>query len=237
MKGHSFVIDCFADSAFRYKNECAVVVVDVIRATTTAITAVSKGRRCYIATSIEGALSLAGGLKNPLFAGELGGNKPYGFDLNNSPTEIDQREDNERPLVLLSTSGTQLISNAGKCEVSYVACFRNYRAMTNHLINRHNHIALLGAGTRGEFREEDQMCCAWIGAELMNFYYEPEDSRTIDIVNRWRSEPVDACARGKSAEYLRNSGQQKDLTFILTHINDLDSVYSILDNQIVKISR
>src|SRR5437764_9210822 len=89
---------------------CTVVGMDVIRATTTAVTAVAAGRRCFPVRSIEAAVPLAARLDNPLLVGELGGNMPYGFHLQNSPAEMDRRVELERPVILLSTSGTRMLS-------------------------------------------------------------------------------------------------------------------------------
>jgi 2-phosphosulfolactate phosphatase len=234
MSGFSVVIDCFPESVQHYRKGYAVVAIDVIRATTTAVTAVASGRRCFFSPSIEGAIHLAAHLDNPLLVGELGGNMPYGFDLNNSPAEIAARADIVRPMILVSTSGTQLLQNAGDCDAGYVACFRNYGAITDYLIKRHSHVALIGAGSRGEFREEDQMCCAWIAEGLMKAGYKSENDRTIQVVTRWRGASVEACTLGNSAEYLRKIGQTRDLEFIVTHVNDLDSTFIVKRSEIVR---
>ncbi len=104
MRG-SVVIDSTPDSARHYREGYAIVAIDVIRATTTAITAASLGRRCFPVPSIEAAVPLAARLERPLLVGELGGNMPYGFDLTNSPAQIAERSDVERPMILLSSSG------------------------------------------------------------------------------------------------------------------------------------
>src|SRR5215471_16194232 len=103
------VIDCFPESVKIYHNGYAIVAVDVIRATTTAVTCVALGRKCFPVSSLEQAVPLAARLTNPLLVGELGGSMPYGFDLNNSPAELAIRTDIHRPMLLLSTSGTRLI--------------------------------------------------------------------------------------------------------------------------------
>ena len=235
MTGLSVVIDCFPESVRHYKEGYAVIAIDVIRATTTAVTAVAAGRRCFPASSIEMALPIAARLDHPLLVGELGGNMPYGFDMNNSPAEIISRTDILRPMILVSSSGTQLIHNTKDCDAGYISCFRNYGSTIKHLVDRHRHIAVIGAGTRGEFREEDQMCCAWIADGLMKAGYKPEDKRTIEVMDKWRDSPVEACITGKSAEYLRKSGQVKDLEFILHHVNDIDSAFMIKHDEIVRI--
>jgi len=78
------VIDCFPESVENYRRGYAIVAVDIIRATTTAITGVALGRRCYPTPTLEAAVPLAAKLTNPLLVGELGGSMPYGFDMNNS---------------------------------------------------------------------------------------------------------------------------------------------------------
>ena len=81
-------IDCFHEHLAPVPAETAIMAVDVIRATTTAITAVTLGWRLYPAGSIEVAVRLAADLDQPMLAGELGGVQPYGFDLQNSPVQI-----------------------------------------------------------------------------------------------------------------------------------------------------
>ena len=232
----SLMIDCANDS-FRHRYaEYAVVAADVIRATTTAVTGLSLGRKCYPIPSIEAALPVAARLDHPLLVGELGGNMPFGFDLNNSPAELAARTDIERPMILLSTSGTKLICEGGHCQALYVVCFRNCLATARYLVGRHEHIAVIGAPTRGEFREEDQMCCAWTAAGLIRAGYAPEDGRTKRLVEEWTGASPEACAHGKSAKYLRESGQEKDLEFILTHVNDVDEVFMLVQDELVAAS-
>ncbi len=175
-------------------------------------------------------------LENPLLGGELGGVKPEGFEINNSPSEVAARTDVERPLVLVSTAGTQLIDNARACAALYLACFRNYGSVARYLAGYYPRVAVIGAGSRGEFREEDQMCCAWVAQALMEEGYSAQDERTVEIVERWRGAPPNACAQGNSAAYLRRSGQTNDLDFILAHVNDLDAAFILKGEEIVMLS-
>jgi 2-phosphosulfolactate phosphatase len=229
------VIDSFPGSFAQYRQSYAIAVIDVIRATTTAITAVAMGRQCFPVSSLEGALLLRAKLKDALLAGELGGEMLHGFDMNNSPAELVLRTDLSRPMILLSSTGTKLICDAAKCDVAYLACFRNFASTAKFLAGRYPKVAIVGAESRGEFREEDQMCCAWIAEDLMDAGYAPQNDRTVEIVERWSGAPPDAFVGGKSVEYLRRSGQLKDLEFILTHINDLNEAFLVQDDQIVLI--
>jgi 2-phosphosulfolactate phosphatase len=225
MAGRSVVIDFLPESAARHRSGRAIVAIDVIRATTTAVTGISLGRRCYPAGSIEEAVPLAARLDEPLLVGEIGGNMPYGFDLTNSPAQLAQLSDVSRPMILLSTSGTKLIRESYGAEAVYVACLRNFRAHAARLARDHAHVALIGAGARGEFREEDQLCCAWIGDLLVEAGFEPADERTAEVIERWRGADVGEIAQSNSVRYLKDTGQLADLDFVLTHVDDVESSY------------
>lgn len=229
------VVDCFPESAQKYRDGHALVAIDVIRATTTAISAVAKGWRCFPAPSLEAAVPLAAKLPHPLLVGELGGNMPFGFDMTNSPAEIVLRTDFQRPMILLTTSGTQLIHETKGCEGSYIACLRNYTATVQHLAGRHQKIAVIGAGGRGEFREEDQMCCAWIAEGLIKAGYEPATRTTEEVVQRWSGAPPDGFMCSKSVDYLRRTNQLRDLEYILAHIDDIQAVFLFKENEIVMV--
>lgn len=233
----SVIIDCFPENAGLYKEDgYAVVAIDVIRATTTAITAVAMGRRCFPASSVENAMAMAANLDNPLMVGELGGDLPAGFDIPNSPALVSQQNDLYRPMVLLSTSGTRIITEAKGSAACYVASLRNYTAQIEHLIKHHPKVAVIGAGTRGEFREEDQLCCAWIAGGLIHAGYTPFNEQTAEIVERWKNAPVESMLVSNSVGYLRRSGQLHDLDFVLAHIDDLPAVFELQGDEIVMLS-
>jgi 2-phosphosulfolactate phosphatase len=233
----SVAIDCLSEIVQPFSEGCAVVVIDVIRSITVAATAVESGRRCFFAPSIDAAFLLAKRFDNPLLVGEMGGSMPYGFDMNNSPVEIEIRKEISRPAIMVSSSGIPLLHSLRDCNSVYVACLRNYGATIKHLAELYSRVVVLGAPTRGEFREEDQLCCAWIAYGLMKAGFVPEDNKTAEIVNLWKDKPVTVCGEGKSAEYLRRSGQIKDLDFILRHVNDLKSALSVKNDEIVKATK
>jgi 2-phosphosulfolactate phosphatase len=230
---NTVIIDCFAESAARYRRGYAVVAVDVVRATTTVATAVATGRRCFPVPTVEAARTLASEIEGALLAGEQGGTMPPGFDLNNSPTELLSRSDVARPLILLSSSGTRLMHEASWCEAAVVGCLRNHVSVAEQMPRSYRHVAVIGAGTRGEFREEDQMCCAWIAERLVARGYLPENRETLDMIKRWSGAPVDSWIHNKSAAYLKSSGQKADLEFILRHVDDIDAILMLRHGQVV----
>lgn len=228
----TFVIDCYAENRKQYPPEYAVVAIDVIRATTTATTALYLGREIYPAANADDAIVLAKSLKDPLLMGEMGGHVPYGFDLTNSPVQVMALSNipsgyftnARRPLILVSSSGMPLVMSTLNNKATYLACLRNYKAVAAQIAGRYDKIAVIGAGTRGEFRREDQIGCAWVAKELRNLGYTAEDARSDEIIQKWDNCSTDVIRDGNSAKYLQRSGQMHDLEFILHHIDDLQVV-------------
>lgn len=227
----SVAIDCFhgGDSI---ETTATLVAIDVIRATTAIVTAVSRGRRCFPVASLEEADRVAAGLDDPLLGGEVTGRRPERFEIHNSPAELARRADT-RPLVLLSTSGTRLLC-ASRAPVTYVACLRNRAATVRDLVATDaREIVLLGAGSRGEFRAEDRLCAAWIANELVLAGYQPKNPDTVELIDRWAAASLDAIAAGASAAYLRRTDQVEDLDFVLAHVDDVDTAFVLSDGEIV----
>lgn len=227
------VIDVFPESVARYRRDHAVVAVDVFRATTMAVTAVAQGRRCIVATSVADAFAIRQELPEALLAGELGGDTPDGFEMNNSPADLVLRADVERPLVMVSSSGTRVMTEAsGSDEGAYVASLRNLTATARHLIGRHERIAVIGAGSRGSFREEDQMACAWIAEILIRAGHVAADEPTQQLIDRWTGASVAACQVSESVAYLGRSGQLRDYDFVVATADDLDLVCAMTGNEV-----
>jgi 2-phosphosulfolactate phosphatase len=228
----SVIIDSMPAAAEKYRADWTIVVVDVIRFTTTVATALALGRAVYPARSTDEAFAVAGRLKDPLLAGELGGNVPYGFDMTNSPVQVMALRQvpcgrftaADRPLVLVSSSGADLLMNSIGAKDVYLGCLRNLSALVRYVEPRHDRVAVLGAGTRGAFRREDQLCCSWIAERLVSAGFGCADENTQALVEKWHGASTEVIREGRSAEYLRRTGQVHDLEFILHYQEDLGVV-------------
>ena len=233
----SVVIDCLPESVSRYRQGWAVVAVDVIRATTTAITAAATGRRCFPAPDIGTALTLARSLTGALLAGESSGARPAGFEIDNSPAQVAGRADTHRPLVLVSSSGTKVIHEAASCEATYLACFRC-----------HSSPGVVPGWTprpRGRDRRRDQGRVSRGRPDLLRLdrrgpgsprRTEPETPQTVAVIDRWRDASPEACLCSRSVDFLRRTGQLRDLDFILSHIDDLQAVFAVRDGEVTMTS-
>ena len=90
-----------------------VVVVDVLRAFTTAAYAFGAGaRHIFLVGSVEEALDFKATNPGVLAMGENYGEKPPGFDFSNSPVEIATADVTGRTLVQRTSAGTQGVVEA-----------------------------------------------------------------------------------------------------------------------------
>jgi 2-phosphosulfolactate phosphatase len=207
--------------------ETAIVVIDVIRAATTVITAAAAGHRIFPVCSPSAALRTAAGLAAPILAGEIDGIQPLGFDLHNSPSQTLMLASSSRPIVLLSSSGTRLMLEAVHHRPTYVCCLRNVTAQADHLAGLYCNVLIVGVDRHGEFREEDRLCAGRIAMRLLEHGYQVLDSPTQDMIAQFGAAPDHLIVRSRSACYLRETGQDEDLVFVLDHIDDLDFVLRV----------
>ncbi|MCK4507194.1 MAG: 2-phosphosulfolactate phosphatase [Desulfuromonadales bacterium] len=231
----SFVIDAFPESASIYRNHYTIVAIDVIRATTTAVTALDLGHRLFAFATLEEARQMAAENPEALLVGEQKGVLPAGFHLTNSPYQLAGNISGTKTIILVSSSGTRLMSYAVGLTPVLIGCFRNLTALARHLITHHQKVALIGAGSKNDFRREDQMGCAYLGQKLMAAGYEPENERTTSIVDTWAKVDHREAAHGRSAGYLKRSGQEHDLKFIIDHFDDLNLVPVMKKQELVVI--
>lgn len=228
----SFVIDALPEQAAEYREDHALVTVDVFRATTVILTALVSGRAVFPVSTVEQARSTAAALQGALLAGEQRGAVPAGFDLDNSPALL-ERLTGSQPLVLVTSAGTRLLQNCRGASAIYVACLRNLHATAEHLATYEERVALVGAGTAGQARPEDQLVCAWIGQYLAERGFVAENRATVGELEQYREADVSTVLLGSpSADWLRSSGKWNDVEFALAHLDDLHQVATFDGRQV-----
>ncbi len=136
--------------------EHAVIVIDVLRATTTIITALQNGAAQVIPCGeIEQAKKRIDQIQpRGLLGGERNGLKIPGFDLGNSPTEYAAAVVRGRTVVLATTNGTPAMSVCRAAKCVFIGGFVNTQAIVNRLMDERQ-ITFLCAGTDGRITGED----------------------------------------------------------------------------------
>ncbi len=145
-----------------FKNK-TVIIIDVLRASTTILTALQNGANSvHLVVSVEDALKAKS--RNPKFilGGERGGLRQTGFDLGNSPLEYIPEKVKDQDLVLTTTNGTLAANKAFTADNILIGCFRNLQAIVDHISKVQNDVIFFCAGNDGRFSIDDTICAAII---------------------------------------------------------------------------
>jgi 2-phosphosulfolactate phosphatase len=138
-----------------------VVVIDVLRATSTIVCALAAGARSvFPVASIEEAVRLAQvlGREDALLAGERKSLRIEGFDLGNSPSEFTPERVEGKHLVMNTTNGTvALLAAAGAGHV-LVGALVNLDAVARAVAELGKDAVALCAGREQRFAVEDAVC-------------------------------------------------------------------------------
>jgi len=147
-----------------------VVVIDVLRAFTTAAYALDAGARQILPVStVEEALNLHSQFPAALTMGEIDGVPVKEFDLGNSPSELNGRDLTGRTLIQRTTSGTQGIVRSRQAKTLLAASLVCAGA-TADLIFRlgTQKVTFVITGHReGDGGDEDLACADYIRALLI----------------------------------------------------------------------
>jgi 2-phosphosulfolactate phosphatase len=144
------------------------VVIDVLRASTTIVTALAHGAAAVAPRrSIEEALAAAADRPGAVLGGERGGVMIAGFDLGNSPLEYAPDRVAGRPVVITTTNGTAALAvcrDAAEVLVGAIVNRTAVAATARRLAAERGceAIHLVCAGTDGQVTEEDVLAAGAI---------------------------------------------------------------------------
>jgi len=156
----------------------AVVVIDVLRAFTTVAWAFDLGvRRVLAVDTRERALAVRDLLpEGTLIAGEDGGKRMEGFDLGNSPQELQTADLSGRDLVLRTSAGTQgLIRTTGSglaMAGSFVVASATARALAAADVDEVEFV--ITGESLGRDGDEDLACAELIAALTIDPSTDPD---------------------------------------------------------------
>ena len=153
-----------------------VVVIDVLRAFTTAAYAFAGGAtQILLVRTVEEALALRELVPDALLIGEVGGRLIPGFDLDNSPTHMAVADVAGRPLIQRTGAGTQgVVACAGADELvlgSFVVAGATARYIQRRAPEQ---VSLLATEPGDERPNEDDACAAYLEALLTGRPADPE---------------------------------------------------------------
>lgn len=154
-----------------------VIVIDVLRATSTIVTALEHGSIGVIPIeTVNQAKSSQ--TSEDLLGGERYNKKIPGFHFGNSPLEYMSEAIQGKRILLTTTNGTRALNKAQKADYVIAGSMLNARACMKVAKRLGKHIAILCSGTQDEFSLEDGLCAGLLIEELLTlneFTYEIND--------------------------------------------------------------
>jgi 2-phosphosulfolactate phosphatase len=140
-------------------SQATVVIIDILRATSTIATALSNGARYIIPVDSVAKCIELGRQINCITAGERDGHIAEGLSYGNSPFEYSREFINGKILVLTTTNGTRLLHMAldkGAREI-VTGSFSNLDAVTHYLTGQKNPVVLACAAWKDKINIEDTL--------------------------------------------------------------------------------
>ena len=147
-----------------------VVVIDMFRATSVIVTALSNGCKEVIPyLTVEETLEHAKKLnrKDYILGGERRAVKIEGFDLSNSPLEYTETIIKDKAVLMTTTNGTKTLTKSTSAKRILIAAMINAKAVAKRLIEINEDVVIINAGTNGNFSMDDYICSGYIINEML----------------------------------------------------------------------
>ena len=198
---------CFSPSLihlFEPKDKI-VVVIDVLRATSSICTAFTHGANIIIpVASIEESRSFKD--RGYLLAGERNGIMIDGFDMGNSPFSFMGDAVKGRNIAITTTNGTQAIHAAKDAKKIVIGSFLNLDILSEWLMNQDTDLLCLCSGWKNKFNLEDTLLAGAIVNKL-----RAGSNIKIDCDSAIASEHLFRQAKYNLFGFLENSSHRKRL--------------------------
>lgn len=159
-----------------------VVVIDVLRSSTTIVAALRNGAREIIPVgSVESAVKVSGNLFGDvvLRGGERNGKIIPGFNLGNSPKEYTEEAVKGKSIIFCTTNGTAAMVKARYAQKMVVAGFVNISLVVQYIKECREDFFIVCSGKQQLFCIEDAICAGMIVKMLCDdesLYVELNDS-------------------------------------------------------------
>ena len=216
-----------------------IIVIDVLRCTSSIITALTNGARAIIPMQTVSAARLKVA-EHPqyLLAGERQGVKPIGFVLGNSPLEFTRDRVADKTIVMTTTSGTTAFARVKGHPFVVVGAFLNASAVaqTALTLSEQNdlNISFALSGKRGSFSLEDFLGAGAIIHHFVdkNLTYSDTAYASLLAYGHAQSSLYAALSEGTHAKTLIDLGFRNDVIHC-TQINKYTTVPVLYGESII----
>ncbi len=152
-----------------YLEDKLVIVIDVLRATSTMVTALANGCQSIIPVlSPEDAIERRLTLPGALLGGERSALPIEGFDLGNSPFDYVPEKVGGKRVIITTTNGTRAIQDASAAPKIWMASFLNMQSIVLAILQQFEKsdklqgVVVFCAGTEERFDLSDTLCAGML---------------------------------------------------------------------------
>ena len=202
--------------------DCVVVVIDILRATSTISTALYNGAKAIIPVdSVEKCIRL-GREMECITAGERDGKVAEGLQYGNSSFEYPREFIEGKTLVLTTTNGTKLLHMAlakGATEI-ITGSFLNLSAVSEHLMSLNKNVILACAGWKDKVNLEDTLFAGAVASRIKEqFNVNCDATQMAETLYSVAKDDLFEFMKAKDASHyhrLIGFGLEKDIRHCLT---------------------
>ena len=214
-----------------------VIVVDVLRASTTITAALARGAdKVLPLATIDEVKKNAEQYPRAkvLLCGEREGKRIPGFDLGNSPYEYKDNIVRSKILLYTSTNGSKMMVKVKKARKVYIGAFVNISAVVKRLIIEKSDCLIACSGKDGRFSLEDTVCAGMIVNQIRgNFPKEfiqlSDEALAAGIIYEHFSNDLNRMVNQSiHGRYLTKLGMRRDLSFSV--FLDLYDTVPVMEN-------
>ena len=199
-----------------------MVIIDVLRATSTIATALYNGAKCVIPVdSVSRCIELGRQIQG-ITAGERDGKIAEGLIHGNSPFEYPKEFIEGKTLVLTTTNGTRLLQMAldkGAKEI-ITGSFPNHAAVCDHLTEVKQNVILGCAAWKDRVNMEDMLFAGAVISRIKkNFSINCDSSHLAETTfKKAEKDMVGFMKKNNASHYhrLMGFGLEKDIRYCLT---------------------
>jgi 2-phosphosulfolactate phosphatase len=203
-------------------NSSIVVIIDVLRATSTIAAALYNGAKCVIPVDTVAKCIELGKQIDGITAGERDGKIAEGLHYGNSPFEYPREFIKGKTLVLTTTNGTKLLHMAldeGAREI-VTGSFPNFSVVCDFLLKQNQQVILACAAWKDRVNMEDLLFAGNVINQIGTAFSMNCDSSKIasSLYKQAKKDLYSFMKKQNASHYRRLAGYgfEKDIRFCLT---------------------
>jgi 2-phosphosulfolactate phosphatase len=196
------------------------VVIDVLRASSTIVTAIYNGVKEIVpVATVEFAVKVSGGMfgGQTLLGGERNTKKIEGFALGNSPFEYSKEIVVGKTIVFYTTNGTKAIAKAKFSENLFICSFGNITSVARQLVSLDRDVEIICAGRNGFFSIEDSICAGKLVSLILEIIPGVEMNDSVKAVkalyDKYGKDIGKMMKESEHGKILIDNGFEKDIDY------------------------